>query len=86
MKVKAETVLSNATAERSTVKQEDLKLYWITQKKIFLKVIKKSIMRSSHRNYSVRKGFLKHFAKFTGKHLCQSLFFDKKDSGTGVFL
>ena len=24
-----------------------------------------------------KKGALKNFAKFTGKHLCQSLFFDK---------
>ena len=24
-----------------------------------------------------KKGALRHFAKFTGKHLCQSLFFDK---------
>ena len=33
--------------------------------------------RSSHRRCSVRKGVLKNFAKFTGKHLCQSLFFNK---------
>ena len=33
--------------------------------------------RSSHRRCSVRKGVLRNFAKFTGKHLCQSLFFDK---------
>ena len=26
---------------------------------------------------SVKKGVLKNFAKFTGKHLCQSLFFIK---------
>ena len=26
---------------------------------------------------SVRKGVLRNFAKFTGKHLCQSLFFNK---------
>ena len=25
-----------------------------------------------------KKGVLKNFAKFTGKHLCQSLFFNKK--------
>ena len=25
----------------------------------------------------VKKGVLRNFAKFTGKHLCQSLFFDK---------
>ena len=24
-----------------------------------------------------KKGFLRNFAKFTGKHLCQSLFFNK---------
>ena len=33
--------------------------------------------RSSHRSYSVRKGVPRNFAKFPGKHLCQSLFFDK---------
>ena len=44
------------------------------------------------------KRCLKNFAKFSGKHLCQSLFFNKvaglnclqvywkRDSGTGVFL
>ena len=25
----------------------------------------------------MKKGVLKYFAKFTGKHLCQSLFFNK---------
>ena len=33
--------------------------------------------RSSHRRCSVRKGVLRNFAKFTGKHLCQSLFFNE---------
>ena len=43
--------------------------------------------RSSHRRCSVRKGVLTIFAKFTGKHLCQNLFFLKKrDSSTGAFL
>ena len=31
----------------------------------------------SHQRCSVRKGGLRNFAKFTGKHLCQSLFFNK---------
>ena len=35
------------------------------------------IIRSSHRRSSIEKGVLKTFAKFTGKHLCQSLFFNK---------
>ena len=35
------------------------------------------IGRSSHRRCSVRKGVYRNFAKFTEKHLCQSLFFNK---------
>ena len=33
--------------------------------------------RSSHERCPVRKGVLRNFAKFTGKQLCQSLFFNK---------
>ena len=33
--------------------------------------------RSGHRRCSVKKGVLRNFAKFTGKHLCQRLFFNK---------
>ena len=33
--------------------------------------------RSSHRRCSVRKGVLRNFAKFTGKHPCQRLFFNR---------
>ena len=33
--------------------------------------------RSSHRRCSVKKGVLRSFAKFTRKHLCQSLFFNE---------
>ena len=33
--------------------------------------------RSNYQECSVKKGALRNFAKFTGKHLCQSLFFDK---------
>ena len=56
------------------------------------------IVRSSNQRSSVKKGVIRNIAKFTGKHLCQSLFFNKvaglrpttlfkeKDSGTGVFL
>ena len=35
---------------------------------------KYNISRSSHRKCSVRKGVLRNLAKFTGKHLYQSLF------------
>ena len=41
--------------------------------------------RSSHRRCSVKKDVLQKFEKFTGKHLCQSLFPNKKrDPGTAV--
>ena len=33
--------------------------------------------RNSHRRCSIRKDALRNFTKFTGKHLCQSLFFNK---------
>ena len=33
--------------------------------------------RSSHQRCFVRKSVLRNFAKFTGKHLCQGLFFNK---------
>ena len=33
--------------------------------------------RSSHQTCSVKRSFLRNFVKFTGKHLCQSLFFNK---------
>ena len=33
--------------------------------------------RSSHQRYSIKKGVFKNFTKFTGKHLCQSLFLNK---------
>ena len=33
--------------------------------------------RSSHRMCSVRKGVLRNFSTFTGKHLCQGPFFNK---------
>ena len=32
---------------------------------------------SSHETCSVKRSFLRNFVKFTGKHLCQSLFFNK---------
>ena len=33
--------------------------------------------RSSHRRRSVKESVLRNFAKFTGKHLCQSIFLNK---------
>ena len=42
--------------------------------------------RSNRRRSSMKKGVLKNFAKFTGKHLCQGLFFDKVAGGTCNFI
>ena len=33
--------------------------------------------RSNHQRCSIKKGVLRNFAKFAGKHLCQILFFNK---------
>ena len=41
--------------------------------------------RSSHQRCSINKGVLRDFKKFTGKHLCQSLFFDKVAGLAQVF-
>ena len=35
------------------------------------------LFRSSHLRCSIKKVVLRNFTKFTGKHLCQSLFFNK---------
>ena len=35
------------------------------------------VMQSSRPELFCKKGVLRNFAKFTGKHRCQSLFFDK---------
>ena len=35
------------------------------------------LYRSTHQRPSIKKVVLKHLAKFTGKHLCQSPFFNK---------
>ena len=43
----------------------------------FAESCKLCIVRSCHRRCFVRKGFLRNFAKFTGKHQCQSLSFNK---------
>ena len=47
------------------------------QKQKSICILKDLIDRSNHWKCSVRKGVRGNFAKFTGKHLCQSLFFNK---------
>ena len=40
-----------------------------------LLLIFKKVLRNSRTEVFCKKGVLKNFAKFTGKHLCQSFFF-----------
>ena len=63
---------------------------------VFFLYCSSTICRHSHQRCSIKKSYLKNFTKFTGKHLCQSLLFNKvaglgpatllkRDAGTGVF-
>ena len=55
-----------------------IKFVLFTSRKGFLDTLCKNLLyRSSHRRSSVRKDVLRNFAKFTGKPMCQSLFFNK---------
>ena len=56
-----------------------LKKIWIAITFVIIANIRQPIgyYRRTHRRCSVRKGALRNFAKFTGKRLCQSLFFNK---------
>ena len=40
--------------------------------------------RSSHQRIYMKEGVLRNFTKFSGKHLCQCLFFNKQYIGTGL--
>ena len=64
---------------------------------IWKKMMNLSKLRSSRPEVFCKKGALRNFAKFTEKHLCRSLVFNKiaglrpatllkRGSGTGVFL
>ena len=43
----------------------------------FIKVQQKTNYRNNHPQVFCRKGVLRNFAKFKGKHLCQGLFLNK---------
>ena len=49
-------------------------------------VLNTPLHRSSHRRCSVEKGVLRNFAKFTGKRLCQRLYFNKNAGLRAVIL
>ena len=43
-----------------------------------VEVVRFKNIRSSHQRGSMKKCVLRNFTKFAGKHLCQSIFFNKK--------
>ena len=51
--------------------------YWYAWRNLGSDFMNPCRNRSSHRRCPVRKSVLRNFAKFTGKHLCQSFFFNK---------
>ena len=51
-----------------------IRFFFSSEKKALVDIL---TARSSHRSCSVKKGVLRKFAKFTGKHMCQDLFFNK---------
>ena len=65
------------------VNTANIQYFWL-----FLDIQIKYTYRSSHYRCSVKEGVIRNFAKLTGKHLGQRLFFNKvllkRVSGTGV--
>ena len=62
----------------STIAIESYQKFWIVRHfncVCEMILIISTICRSNHRRCSTKIGVLKNFAKFTGKHLCQSLLF-----------
>ena len=55
------------------------RLFYFLGSKVWLYIFEFvcSVHRSNHWRCFVKKGVLRDFAKFTGKHLCQRLFFNK---------
>ena len=54
-----------------------LRFFFVLKESSTLQYSKKFKFRRSHQRCSMKKGALKNFAKFLGKHLCQGLFFNK---------
>ena len=54
-----------------------ISIFWNVAAFIKIHCVILLLFRSSHRRCSLKIGVLKYFAKSTGKHLCQSLFFYK---------
>ena len=74
----AKTILCSWGFSWNDLKESGFKLWKIAVQPIFCNQVKKQFSsRGSHQRCSMKKGVLKTFTKFTGKLLCQSLFFNK---------
>ena len=58
---------------------KSLKSFLFYNKYFYLNILRNwtTVCRSSHQGCSVKKGVPRNFTKFAGKHLCQSLYFNK---------
>ena len=84
-------ILKNTLALNQTLKIKNTLGKYLEQliNKVVANYVKAYLMSGwiTVKRCTVRKGVLRNFAKFTGKHLCQILFFNKVAGlGTGVFL
>ena len=75
LKLKAFSVLIESNIAFCLVNNESLKIQWRSC----------NWYRSSHQKCSMKKGVLENFLEFTGKHLWQSLFFNKVAGLVQVF-
>ena len=64
---------------------ENLTVSMMEIKELVYSNILSSVLRSSHRRCSVKKGVLRNFTKLTGKRLYQSLFVNKVACLTPLF-
>ena len=63
----------------------DNDIYTVIFKRVLQGIFINLIGRSSHLRWSLKRGVLKDFSKFTAKHLCQSAFFKKVTDLTAKF-
>ena len=59
------------------VQYQECKMLWGRNYNIFTSFFIIMISQSSYPDVFCKKGVLRNFTKFTGRHLCQSLFFNK---------
>ena len=69
------TKKGNVLLPKSDYIFKHIKVYFSSDASIFIS--EKALFRSSHQRCSIKRGVLKNVSKFTGKRLCQSLFFNK---------